>query len=160
MHFRTFQCYAPYRLSIGRMKQLASSWQPDQTKKLSEAWHQPRLKQNVIRNPSFLCRGCGGWAANKNWHNCVMAMNPWANQMKQEHAMPVPVMLGTIHDHSCITWCYWFKTHFHQLHSRLPETTLHRHKIQVLAGPDMSDFRLLVQFDTFQVQKWYFDEMT
>ena len=31
---------------------------------------------------------------------------------------------------------------------------------QVLAGPDMSDFRLLVQFGTFQVQKWYFDEMT
>ena len=31
---------------------------------------------------------------------------------------------------------------------------------QVLAGPDMSDFRLLVQFGTFRVQKWYFDEMT
>ena len=31
---------------------------------------------------------------------------------------------------------------------------------QVLAGPDMSDFRLLVQFGTFQVPKWYFDEMT
>ena len=31
---------------------------------------------------------------------------------------------------------------------------------QVLAGPDMSDFRLLVQFGTFQVQKWYFDAMT
>ena len=31
---------------------------------------------------------------------------------------------------------------------------------QVLAGPDMSDFRLLVKFGTFQVQKWYFDEMT
>ena len=31
---------------------------------------------------------------------------------------------------------------------------------QVLAGPDMSDFRLLVQFCTFRVQKWYFDEMT
>ena len=33
-------------------------------------------------------------------------------------------------------------------------------KKQVLAGPDMSDFRLLVQFGTFQVQKWYFDEIT
>ena len=31
---------------------------------------------------------------------------------------------------------------------------------QVLAGPDMSDFRVLVQFGTFQVQQWYFDEMT
>ena len=31
---------------------------------------------------------------------------------------------------------------------------------QVLAGPDMSDFRLLVESGTFQVQKWYFDEMT
>ena len=31
---------------------------------------------------------------------------------------------------------------------------------QVLAGPDMSDFSLLVQFGTFQVQKWYFDETT
>ena len=31
---------------------------------------------------------------------------------------------------------------------------------QVLAGPDMSDFRLLVHFGTFRVQKLYFDEMT
>ena len=31
---------------------------------------------------------------------------------------------------------------------------------QVLAGPDMSDFRVLVEFGTFQVQKWYFDEIT
>ena len=27
-------------------------------------------------------------------------------------------------------------------------------------GPDMTEVRVLVQFDTFQVQKWYFDEMT
>ena len=31
---------------------------------------------------------------------------------------------------------------------------------QVLAGADMSKSRLLVQFGTFQVPKWYFDEMT
>ena len=27
-------------------------------------------------------------------------------------------------------------------------------------GPDMSEWRVLVQFGTFRVQKWYFDEMT
>ena len=31
---------------------------------------------------------------------------------------------------------------------------------QVLAGPDMTEVRVLVQFGTFPVQKWYFDEMT
>ena len=31
---------------------------------------------------------------------------------------------------------------------------------QVLAGPDMSDFRLLVKFCTFQVQNRVFDEIT
>ena len=31
---------------------------------------------------------------------------------------------------------------------------------QVLTGPDMSEVRVLVQFGTFQVPKWYFDEMT
>ena len=31
---------------------------------------------------------------------------------------------------------------------------------QVLAGPDMSEVRVLVQFGTFQVPKLYFDEMT
>ena len=31
---------------------------------------------------------------------------------------------------------------------------------QVLAGPDMTEVRVLVQFGTFRVQKWYFDEMT
>ena len=30
---------------------------------------------------------------------------------------------------------------------------------QVLAGPDMSDFRLLVQFCTFRVQNKVFDEI-
>ena len=30
---------------------------------------------------------------------------------------------------------------------------------QVLAGPDMSDFGLLVKFRTFRIQKWYFDEI-
>ena len=30
---------------------------------------------------------------------------------------------------------------------------------QVLAGPDMSKSRLLVQFRTFRIQKWYFDEI-
>ena len=27
-------------------------------------------------------------------------------------------------------------------------------------GPDMTEVRVLVQFGTFRVQKWYFDEMT
>ena len=27
-------------------------------------------------------------------------------------------------------------------------------------GPDMTEVRVLVQFCTFRVQKWYFDEMT
>ena len=27
-------------------------------------------------------------------------------------------------------------------------------------GPDMTEVRDLVQFGTFRVQKWYFDEMT
>ena len=30
---------------------------------------------------------------------------------------------------------------------------------QVLAGPDMTEVRVLVQFVTFRVQKWYFDEI-
>ena len=30
---------------------------------------------------------------------------------------------------------------------------------QVLAGPDMTEVRVLVQFGTFRVQKWYFDEI-
>ena len=29
-----------------------------------------------------------------------------------------------------------------------------------LASPDMSEVRVLIQFGTFQIQKWYFDEMT
>ena len=31
---------------------------------------------------------------------------------------------------------------------------------QVLAGPDMSDFRLLVEFYMFWVQNWVFDEIS
>ena len=31
---------------------------------------------------------------------------------------------------------------------------------QVLAGPDMTEVRDKVQFGTFRVEKWYFDEMT
>ena len=27
-------------------------------------------------------------------------------------------------------------------------------------GPDMTEVRVLVQFGTFQVKKWFFDEMT
>ena len=27
-------------------------------------------------------------------------------------------------------------------------------------GPDMTEVRVLVQFYTFRIQKWYFDEMT
>ena len=27
-------------------------------------------------------------------------------------------------------------------------------------GPDMTEVRVLVQFGTFRVQKWYFDEIT
>ena len=27
-------------------------------------------------------------------------------------------------------------------------------------GPDMTEVRVLVQFGTFRIQKWYFDEMT
>ena len=31
---------------------------------------------------------------------------------------------------------------------------------QVLASPDMTEVRVLVQFGTFRVPKWYFNEMT
>ena len=30
---------------------------------------------------------------------------------------------------------------------------------QVLAGPDMTEVRVLVQFRTLRVQKWYYDEI-